>query len=291
MSMSEGSALTLPSNPPTGRDIKRERMRIKQLSGSSSKRMTTLFSDPSKATTNHAATTISSSSSMFHNPHRESFPKLSDPNLGVPTMPIASMGLRRTISTSLDPIVNQAPPLRPQVQAPIKSSEESSLPSHIPELGNQEVPSERRNKSPLDLLDLSHMYFDRNPRRLRASESMSMISESTKTFSSGLPKASGMPDFNASRPATTDLPVGTQQKPIKLEPLYRRSIEEARIKISDRKQSHGLHKSVNYTSQGWRTALLPLDRQPSLIESTTSGETPSLIRKDTYTITSADSAS
>ncbi len=51
----------------------------------------------------------------------------------------------------------------------------------------------------------------------------------------------------------------------KLTPLAQRpTLEESRIKIDDaRKMSntHGLHLSVNFSSQGWRQALDPLTKK------------------------------
>ena len=45
----------------------------------------------------------------------------------------------------------------------------------------------------------------------------------------------------------------------------------------DRKQSHGLHLSVNFSSQGWRQSLDPLEKQPK-------SSLEELARKNTYTL-------
>ena len=144
----------------------------------------------------------------------------------------------------------------------------------------KERPEEKRKQTPPDLLELSNKYFDKHQsfffkqNNNRASESAD--GHRYQRFSS-----------IEERPATTDnKSIANEQlasnlKRHKLTPILNRpSVEESRIKIpTDRKYSHthGLHLSVNFSRQGWKQSLLPLEDQPK-------SSLEDLGRKYTYTV-------
>ena len=109
---------------------------------------------------------------------------------------------------------------------------------------------ERRKSTPPDLLALSNLYFDRRQRLLTADEQHRRRFLSESTHALNRPAVPLIPE--ARRPNTTpEAPAAASSKPRKLAPL-RPTVEEARVRIDDRKAHGGLHLSVNFSRQGWR---------------------------------------
>lgn len=140
-----------------------------------------------------------------------------------------------------------------------------------------------RKSTPPDLLALSNMYYDRQHSLMGDFR----ISESAHEQRSNKPAI-----LEEIRPATSEdaasmaaatgkkkMQLMQQQRAnrmLKLAPLARPSeeIEDDYLMLHDssggaaaaarrRSNTHGLHLSVNFTSQGWRKALDPLGSEPS----------------------------
>ena len=133
---------------------------------------------------------------------------------------------------------------------------------------------DRRKATPPDLLQLSNMYFDRR-QKLMLSDRAKFISESAHSMRG----KSNLVMSSDNRPSTTpenvvvgspnarNMPRKKKLAPLTDGGLHKPSLEEARIRIGEKFKTHGLHLSVNFSSNnGWKNAtegeLKPMKAKP-----------------------------